>query len=399
MALSEKAFWLWLQRGLGIGSHKLLPLLKEFGSPRLCFEAGEEAWRQWGKLSPKELERFSFYTPLYGEALSRYAETLGQSVLTPEQWRYPRPLRYLSDPPCALFMWGRLPYFEGRPWVAMVGSREASEEECRAARRLAAGLAEAGAVIVSGGALGIDGAAHRGAMDAGGETVCVLGCGLSFPYLSAQMSLREEIAEKGALLTEYPPDTPSLPMHFPVRNRLISGLCDGVVVMSAGEKSGSLVTARLAVKQRRAVMVGASEGASLSAGCEKLRLNGVPSVSSAEEVLSCILDAEEAVSKSEFSAGPILKAVRSESSAASFSKGETVVLSERSEAKKLGALENISEDGKALLLAVSRSGEVRQASELARELSIPVARVLAAATELELSGCIRSYSGGRYGPA
>ena len=83
MALSEKAFWLWLQRGLGIGSHKLLPLLKEFGSPRLCFEAGEEAWRQWGKLSPKELERFSFYTPLYGEALSRYAETLGQSVLTP----------------------------------------------------------------------------------------------------------------------------------------------------------------------------------------------------------------------------------------------------------------------------------------------------------------------------
>ncbi len=103
MALDNRAYWLWLQQGLGAGSHKLLPFLKRFGSPRLCFEAGIEAWRQWGKFSQKELERLVFYTPSYGDALLRYAQALDETVLTPEQWGYPRPLRYLAESPlCSL---------------------------------------------------------------------------------------------------------------------------------------------------------------------------------------------------------------------------------------------------------------------------------------------------------
>ena len=398
MALDNRAYWLWLQQGLGAGSRKLRPFLKRFGSPRLCFEAGIEAWRQWEKFSQKELERLVFYTPSYGDALLRYAQALDETVLTPEQWGYPRPLRYLADPPCALYVKGKLPFFEGRPWIAIVGSRDASEEECQAAHQFAVELSKAGAVIVSGGALGIDGAAHRGALDAEGETVCVLGCGLSYPYLSAQLPLREEIAMRGALLTEYPPDTPPLPLHFPVRNRLISGLCDGVIVMSAGEKSGSLVTARLAVKQGRTVMVGVPEKESLSPGCEKLLANGVPVVSSAEEVLSFlgnrILEVQGAKPETE--------------ETQSFSVLETYVASPEREEQKVvwktlepeekKPLEGISEDGEILLRKINGGG-TRQASDLARELSIPVARVLAAATELELLGYIRSYSGGRYGPA
>ena len=102
MALDNRAYWLWLQQGLGAGSRKLQPFLKRFGSPRLCFEAGIEAWRQWEKFSQKELERLVFYTPSYGDALLRYAQALDETVLTPEQWGYPRPLRYLADPLCSL---------------------------------------------------------------------------------------------------------------------------------------------------------------------------------------------------------------------------------------------------------------------------------------------------------
>lgn len=133
MVWREKSFWLWLQRGLGAGSGKLLPLLEYFGSPQKCFEAGEQAWRRWGNLTSQEMERFLFYTPSYGEALLSYTENLGQEVLTPQQRMYPRPLRYLMNPPGALFMQGKLPYFEGRPWIAIVGSRRLRR---RTARRL-----------------------------------------------------------------------------------------------------------------------------------------------------------------------------------------------------------------------------------------------------------------------
>ena len=399
MVWREKSFWLWLQRGLGAGSGKLLPLLEYFGSPQKCFEAGEQAWRRWGNLTSQEMERFLFYTPSYGEALLSYTENLGQEVLTPQQRMYPRPLRYLMNPPGALFMQGKLPYFEGRPWIAIVGSRKASEKDCQAAYLLAAHLAEAGAVIVSGGAMGIDEAAHKGALEAGGETVCVMGCGLSYPYLTGQLSLRQEIARNGALLSEYPPDTPPLPMQFPVRNRLISGLSDGIVVISANEKSGSLVTARLALEQQRMVMVGNFAEEALAPGCEKLWKNGAPIVSSAEDVLALLYtrnsgsDGEENKGK-EFREKTVLKNTVSVSGEKK-SVRKTVELAEDQQ----GIPEEISKDAGILLAKIRAENSIQQISDLARELSMPVSKVLAAATELELSGYIRSYSGGRYGPA
>ncbi len=165
---------------------------------------------------------------------------------------YPYLLQQTSSPPLLLFVEGDLSVLM-KPQIAMVGSRQASEEGMRSAYDFAYQLAQHGAVITSGLALGIDGRAHRGALDAKGETVAVLGSGLGNVYPKSHKHLASEVIEKGALVSEFWPWTPPKPEFFPKRNRIISGLSTGVLVIEAALKSGSLITARLALEQGRDV--------------------------------------------------------------------------------------------------------------------------------------------------
>lgn len=384
MKLDDRSYWLWLQRGLGAGSKKLISVVERFDSPQNCWRVGKSQWSSVNGFTSQETERLAFYTPEDCQSLLQYAEALGQRVITPAQWTYPRPLRYLSNPPAALYVKGDFPFFEGRPWIAIVGSREASIEDCRATEKLAGDLAKQGAVIVSGGAAGIDEAAHKGALAAGKETVCVLACGMAYPYLIESADLRASIVEKGAVLSEYAPDVPPLPMHFSVRNRLISGLCDGVIVIGAGKKSGSLVTAKLALEQNRILMVGHFSKGPLAPGCEMLYREGAQLISSAEDVLSVcgvpgVKKIESSMPKS-VPEKPIQKSMAPLHSAVSAN-----VLPD-----------SVSREGKELYTMLTAYAEPVQISDLAREQKKTVAQMLAAATELEIAGLIKSYSGGRY---
>ena len=214
----------------------------------------------------------------------RGAERLGAQVLTPLDERFPAALAEIHDPPALLYVKGRLEDAVVR--VAVVGARKASAYGRRVAVGLSAGLAARGVEVVSGGARGIDTCAHRGALEGGGRTVAVLGSGLREPYPAENEALFAEIADRGAVMSEFPLDTPPRGENFPRRNRLIAGLSAAVVVVEAAMRSGSLTTAGHALDQGRDVLaVPGPVSSDLSAGCHRLIQQGAKLVQNVEDVL------------------------------------------------------------------------------------------------------------------
>jgi DNA processing protein len=198
---------------------------------------------------------------------------------------YPPLLSVIRDPPPELWVVGDVGVLSA-PAVAIVGSRAASHYAREVASTLAFDLGRLGLIVVSGMARGVDGAAHRGALEAGSRTVAVLGCGVDVAYPAEHRALAEAIVGAGALVAELPPGTPPLPHHFPLRNRIISGLSRAVVVVEAGEKSGSLITARYALEQGRDVM--AVPGSALSGrnrGSHALLKDGAKLVEGVDDIL------------------------------------------------------------------------------------------------------------------
>jgi DNA processing protein len=220
-----------------------------------------------------------------GEAAVRAAAAAGFTGLAAGESRYPALLACTADPPPVLWAVGQVEVL-ARPAVAVIGSRAASPYALQVARRLAGELAERGLVVASGLARGVDSAAHRGCLEAGGATVAVLGSGLDRIYPVEHVELAAEIGRQGAVLSELAPGAPPLPDHFPLRNRIISGISLAVVVVEASEKSGSLITARCALEQGRDVM--AVPGSVLNGrnrGSHSLLKDGAKVVESADDVL------------------------------------------------------------------------------------------------------------------
>lgn len=220
-----------------------------------------------------------------GAAQLEQAARAGLGVVVTGQPAYPRWLAEIGDPPVVLWYRGVLADLS-RPAVAVVGARLASPVGLAIARQLGEGLAAAGLTVVSGLARGVDGASHEGALAAGGTTVGVLGCGADVDYPAEHRDLAERVAAAGGVLSELPPGTGPRPHHFPLRNRIISGLCRAVVVVEAGDRSGSLITARMALEQGRDVLaVPGNVLSGRSRGCHALIKDGARLVETVGDVL------------------------------------------------------------------------------------------------------------------
>lgn len=382
MGVDRQAYWIWLQHTLSAGSSKPRHILKSFDSLEAFYRAGVREWRILGFFTSREITAMQAYTPEDAQALLAYCRQLGQKVLTPEDADYPFLLRQIHNPPAALYVQGELPDFSEVPAISIVGTRKATSVGKRVAHSLGYGLAKGGAVVVSGGALGIDTAAHKGALLAGGTTLCVLGCGIDYPYLMANASLREAIAHSGALVSEYPPATPAHRTHFPIRNRIISGLSVGTVVVEAAEKSGSLITADDAIRQDRDVYaVPGLVGSRASQGTNNLLREGMKAVNCANDILEeYLFRFPEKIHLEESTESVMLIENAQEAS-------EPVSVQEAD-------VEGLSPDAAALFRAFSRAP--RALAEVCSEAGVPAARALSAVTELELSGKIQGYSGRRY---
>lgn len=279
-------YYVWLQQALGEGNNRLPSVLNYFGSAREVYEADVLERRLCGFLNRFEIQKMSETTLSSAEEIIDSCIRLGYDILTPDAPRYPVRLLNIPDYPAALYISGTLPDIDREVCVAMVGTRRASRYGHTAATSIARELTACGAIVVSGCARGIDTAAHQGAILAGGRTVAVLGCGINTRYNMENEGLRKVIQANGALVSEYPPGAPPLNYHFPIRNRIISGLSLGVIVIEAGEKSGSLITANIALNQGRDIFsLPGQVNSYLSKGTNRLIFDGAKPIGSARDVL------------------------------------------------------------------------------------------------------------------
>lgn len=380
-----RAFWLWLQHALGAGSSKQNRILSGWKNLESFYAGGKESWLLEGYFTGKELRNLETYSIADAQAQLDYCEQIGQEVITPDSDSYPEPLRQIHNPPCALYLKGCLPDFGNEQAISIVGTRKATQTGKVAARSFAYELSKAGIIIVSGGALGIDTAAHQGALQADGKTVCVLGCGIDTNYLVSNASLRDTIAQNGALLSEFPPHTQASGSNFPIRNRIISGLSRGTLVVEAAARSGSLITADYALEQGRDVFaIPAGIYSPVSVGVNNLIKCGAKPVSGAKEIIE---EYPEWI-KSKFFLDDTKTNVIIEENDAKISSQE------EDKEQNLPCMDKVSPDAQILLSSLS--DRPRQIAELAEIAKIPTARLLSAVTELELEGLIESYSGRRY---
>lgn len=246
-------YWIWLASGVGYASCKPARIAKLYKDIKSLYDGGEAELRFCGIFTEGEISRL-LKTPLSAadDIVARCKE-LGYDILDLSDDAYPQKLRSIEDPPAVLYINGTLPDIDNLTGISVIGTRKATVYGVRTAFELGANLSRQGFVVISGGALGIDCAAHRGVLQSEGVTICVLGCGINYDYLRENKAMREQISMRGAVISEYPPDTSAASRNFPQRNRIISALCDGLVVVEAPKASGSMITVGCALSQSRDV--------------------------------------------------------------------------------------------------------------------------------------------------
>lgn len=279
-------YWLWLTNLPGLTNRSQWLLMEQFSSPEEIYYADEERLRLVEGLGSEQAAL------LQDKSLQRAEEILTQCaakeifILTAYDAAYPARLRNIYEAPLLLYGKGAMPLFDDEAAVAVIGTRKCTPYGVHAAESLGYEMAKQGALIVSGLAEGIDAAAHRGALRAGGFVAGVLGCGVDVVYPASSRRLYEDIAATGVLLSEYPPGSAPERWHFPARNRMISGLSVAAVVVEAPADSGALITAQLASEQGRDVFAvpGPIDSPS-SRGCNELIRDGAGLVMEAWDVL------------------------------------------------------------------------------------------------------------------
>ncbi len=284
----ELIAWLRLTLTPGIGIRTTHKLLSTFGMPQDIFSAPYKALTETvpeklaGQLHAPVPDNIKELT----EKTFSWLSLSGNTILTLADSRYPKKLLQIPDPPLMLYVKGRLDLLSTDA-IAIVGSRNATAQGTLDAESFANSLGHAGLTIVSGMALGIDAAAHRGGLKSPGSTVAVIGTGADIVYPARNHALAHQIADEGCIISEFPLGTSPMPANFPRRNRIISGLAEGILVIEAAAQSGSLITAKLALEQGRDVFaIPGSIHSPLSRGCHALIRQGAKLVETAEDILS-----------------------------------------------------------------------------------------------------------------
>ena len=281
-------YWLWLSRLPSLNGPMRTALLEHFqNDPEAIYFADREERALVEGITPRQLNDLEDKSLKDADKILGDCQRLGVRIITREDTEYPDRLRSIFDPPMLLYVQGRMPVFDDEVAIAMVGTRNGTPYGQQTAEKLSFELASQGALIVSGLAKGLDAMCHQGALRAGGLTAAVIGGGHDIQYPWENRYLYRDIAAAGVILSEYPPGTEHKGEHFPVRNRIISGLCLGTVVVEAPRRSGALITAHTALEQGRDVFaVPGPIDAHNSEGTNQLLLEGAIPAISAENILA-----------------------------------------------------------------------------------------------------------------
>lgn len=245
------AYWLWLVMVYGVASARILPAVEQFSGPQELFYALHDP--DCTLIEDRERRRIAQTSLQQAKDVMAFCEKNGIGIITWESEIYPTLLRQIYAPPTVLFYKGRPEVLARGMTLGVVGTRRPSDYSRKTGEWLCRDLARCGLVIVSGCALGLDAVAHKAAVDEGKPTIAVLGCGVDYDYPRENRALKAEIVKDGLLLSEYFPGSQPYPSNFPTRNRILSGLSESVLVLEAGAKSGSIITANIACEQGRQV--------------------------------------------------------------------------------------------------------------------------------------------------
>lgn len=390
-------FWLWLANLAKVSNQMKLTLLEHFGGAEQIYYGEKEEYFLVKGMTRQTADILSDKSLDQTDRILGDCDKLNLRIITKMDTDYPDRLRNIFDPPLLLYVQGRMPRFDEEVAVAMVGTRQASAYALEQGEKLAYQMAGLGAVIVSGLASGGDAAAHRGALRANGFTAAVIGGGHDVIYPKENRGLYEDIAARGVILSEYPPGTEHAGRHFPVRNRIISGLSVGVVVIEAPERSGALITANRALDQGRDVFVIPGQvGDRRCAGSNLLLRDGAGVVTDAWDVLGHY-------------AGQYPHKIRSlrREEPRRFGAPSLPEKPEKKPAQKppepekpslplldLSGDHGLTDDQMRIIKALE--GRTVQVDDLIEETQIPTRRILAALTVLELDRIVTQESGKRF---
>ena len=382
-------YWLWLTELPGLTNQTRLALLRHFPSPEDVYYADPEEVLLTEGITRQQAELLKNKDLSAADRILADCQRLNIRILTLQDAAYPGRLKNIYDPPCLLYVQGRLPVFDEEVAVAVVGTRDCTPYGITCAEKLGYGLTRGGAVVVTGLARGIDAAATRGALRAGGITAAVVGNGLDVRYPPESRYLYEDVAAAGVLLSEYPPGSEPLGWHFPVRNRIISGLCLATLVVEAPEHSGALITAGTALEQGREVFaVPGPIDAPTSVGCNQLIRDGGGMVSEAWDLLrEYEARFPDKLRPGEAKHQPSILGYQARQKEEPRPVPPSVSLSHNDL--------SLTDDQIALLKALPEE-EPMLVDDLIEQTDIPTRRVLSALTVLEIEHLIEQHSGKRY---
>lgn len=397
--MDNKVFWVWFQKRIGFAG-AYAEIIEYFGTPEAVYNATEAELKDSEYLNRRKSVREKLLDKDITEAQNtvELCNKHGIFIVTPDSKWFPEGLKHISNPPMVLYVRGDIECLNPVFPVAVIGSRTPCKYGEESARKIVTELVGSSAVIVSGGALGIDSVAHRSAIEGGGKTVLVMGCGHGDGYLPENSELRKSVYHNGALVSEYPPYTQVYPGSFPLRNRIISGLSRAVVIIEAAQYSGTFSTAKYAMKQSKPLFVlpGDIESGNFD-GSNQLITEGATAIFSAKDILVSLglrekikevpkqknYDAFSGVTvPSEFS-----KKTKSKKAKKNKAKEILSETEEKSVQKVKNLPESISKNAEMVYNLMS-DGKCTM-DEIANSSELTPSKILAALTELELEGVIR----------
>ena len=393
-------YWIWMSCGLGAGASCLDLVSYYEWNPQEIYGSTFNEIYSLDVITKRQVEKLKSFSLEKAQEILDTVNANGWKIVTPSSECYPHNLISLQDLPLVLYVDGDETVLTNDLAASIVGARKASDYGNSVARALSSALSSKGFTIVSGGALGIDSAAHQGALDENGKTICVLGCGLGTNYLVSNKALRDEIVKNGALVTEFPPFTPADRTTFPLRNRIISGMTLGTIVVEAGEKSGSLITARCALEQGRDVFAVPGDLVSSSfLGTNNLIRSGATPVFSPNDVLEAYYFRyhNKLTDKERFADDEIIKRAQKYLTTQETPKPEV-----KEKPKAVKVVEKIKTELPDYLTENARKvysvlGEnPKHIDEIINDCGLSTDKTLSAITELEIYGLVTQLSGRRY---
>lgn len=404
-------YWMWLQESIGQAA-KVKKLFEEYRDAEEFYKAGETAWKKSAR-SPAVYEKLKKNKPADFEKQVSFCENHRIHILCPDSEYYPRQLLEIEDYPLVLYIRGDYKIFNAYKTIAVIGSRTPCKYGENAAVKIVSRLVKSNYLIVSGGALGIDSVAHKAAMDNGGKTVLVMGCGHGSGYLPENSAMRKRVSQNGALVSEYPPRQPVMHASFPKRNRIISALSKGVVIVEAAQPSGTFSTANHALEQNKDVFVlpGDIDSGNFD-GSNNLIKDGAVPVFSGEDILLYYGDLEPGRRGSVEKSGKAFENIDTDSefskknsrhykgkkakteSSASESNDKSEEIVNKSEKSEKISPEGISKN--AAIVYNIMSTDICEVDEISRKSGLDIRKVLVALTELEMIGAAENDGPGKY---